>query len=143
MCDILFHFHLNYNTRFFLKLLLTRKRASVTRRYPVRLTEYSDSRKFLKYQYIRIKEDEMKNFTNSLCLINSFHFELQVSTSGHSDVSRTASDTLAAEFAEYVTVQGSPPVQSPGTRFLKETIIYLQLTKCKKISYFISNLMYC
>ncbi|XP_060813088.1 probable ribonuclease ZC3H12C isoform X1 [Bombus pascuorum] len=40
--------------------------------------------------------------------------ELQVSTSSHSDVSRTASDTLAAEFAEYVTVQGSPPVQSPG-----------------------------
>lgn len=42
--------------------------------------------------------------------------ELQVSTSNHSDVSRTASDTLAAEFAEYVTIQGSPPqsVQSPG-----------------------------
>ncbi|XP_006567666.1 probable ribonuclease ZC3H12C isoform X1 [Apis mellifera] len=42
--------------------------------------------------------------------------ELQVSTSNHSDVSRTASDTLAAEFAEYVTIQGSPPqsAQSPG-----------------------------
>ncbi|XP_006618162.1 probable ribonuclease ZC3H12C isoform X1 [Apis dorsata] len=40
--------------------------------------------------------------------------ELQVSTSNHSDVSRTASDTLAAEFAEYVTIQGSPPTQSPG-----------------------------
>ncbi|XP_043792700.1 LOW QUALITY PROTEIN: probable ribonuclease ZC3H12C [Apis laboriosa] len=40
--------------------------------------------------------------------------ELQVSTSNHSDVSRTASDTLAAEFAEYVTIQGSPPSQSPG-----------------------------
>ncbi|KAK1117629.1 hypothetical protein K0M31_015802 [Melipona bicolor] len=40
--------------------------------------------------------------------------ELQVSTASHSNVSRTASDTLAAEFAEYVTVQESPPVQSPG-----------------------------
>ncbi|KOC65387.1 putative ribonuclease ZC3H12C [Habropoda laboriosa] len=40
--------------------------------------------------------------------------ELQVSTSGHSDVSRTTSDTLAAEFAEYVTVRESPPAQSPG-----------------------------
>ncbi|XP_034186823.1 zinc finger CCCH-type containing protein regnase 1 [Osmia lignaria lignaria] len=40
--------------------------------------------------------------------------ELQVTTSNHSDVSRTTSDTLAAEFAEYVTVQGSPPNQSPG-----------------------------
>ncbi|XP_043261707.1 ribonuclease ZC3H12A-like [Colletes gigas] len=40
--------------------------------------------------------------------------ELQVSASNHSDVSRTISDTLAAEFAEYVTVQGSPPIQSPG-----------------------------
>ncbi|KZC11573.1 PREDICTED: probable ribonuclease ZC3H12D [Dufourea novaeangliae] len=40
--------------------------------------------------------------------------ELQVSTSSHSDVSRTTSDTLAAEFAEYVTIQGSPPNKSPG-----------------------------
>ncbi|XP_012144493.1 zinc finger CCCH-type containing protein regnase 1 isoform X1 [Megachile rotundata] len=40
--------------------------------------------------------------------------ELQATTPNHSDVSRTASDTLAAEFAEYVTVQGSPPNQSPG-----------------------------
>ncbi|XP_076179138.1 zinc finger CCCH-type containing protein regnase 1 [Ptiloglossa arizonensis] len=40
--------------------------------------------------------------------------EVQVSTSSHSDVSRTISDTLAAEFAEYVTIQGSPPIQSPG-----------------------------
>lgn len=36
----------------------------------------------------------------------------------HSDVSRTTSDTLAAEFAEYVTIQGPPPTQSPG-RFLR------------------------
>ncbi|CAL7935691.1 unnamed protein product [Xylocopa violacea] len=40
--------------------------------------------------------------------------ELQVSTSSHSDVSRTTSDTLAAEFAEYVTVQESSPAQNPG-----------------------------
>ncbi|XP_020280676.1 endoribonuclease ZC3H12A [Pseudomyrmex gracilis] len=32
----------------------------------------------------------------------------------HSDVSRTTSDTLAAEFAEYVTIQGPSPTQSPG-----------------------------
>ena len=38
----------------------------------------------------------------------------QVSSSTHSDVSRTTSDTLAAEFAEYVTVQGPSPCQSPG-----------------------------
>ncbi|XP_011305203.1 ribonuclease ZC3H12A isoform X2 [Fopius arisanus] len=40
--------------------------------------------------------------------------ETQVSSSTHSDVSRTTSDTLAAEFAEYVTVQGVSPTQSPG-----------------------------
>ncbi|XP_024945458.1 probable ribonuclease ZC3H12D isoform X2 [Cephus cinctus] len=40
--------------------------------------------------------------------------ESQVSSSTHSDVSRTTSDTLAAEFAEYVTVQGPSPIQSPG-----------------------------
>ncbi|XP_076242849.1 zinc finger CCCH-type containing protein regnase 1 isoform X2 [Calliopsis andreniformis] len=40
--------------------------------------------------------------------------ELQVSSSSHSGVSRTTSDTLAAEFAEYVTIEGSPPTQSPG-----------------------------
>ncbi|XP_043278382.1 endoribonuclease rege-1-like isoform X2 [Venturia canescens] len=40
--------------------------------------------------------------------------ESQVSSSSHSDVSRTASDTLAAEFAEYVTVQGPSPIQNPG-----------------------------
>ncbi|XP_046415321.1 endoribonuclease ZC3H12A-like isoform X1 [Neodiprion fabricii] len=40
--------------------------------------------------------------------------ESQVSSSTHSDVSRTTSDTLAAEFAEYVTVQGPSPTQSPG-----------------------------
>ncbi|XP_076655333.1 zinc finger CCCH-type containing protein regnase 1 isoform X2 [Halictus rubicundus] len=38
----------------------------------------------------------------------------QVSASGHAGVSRTSSDTLAAEFAEYVTTQESPPIQSPG-----------------------------
>ena len=35
----------------------------------------------------------------------------------HADVSRTASDTLAAEFAEYVTVQSigaAPPSHAPG-----------------------------
>ncbi|XP_071564804.1 probable ribonuclease ZC3H12D [Temnothorax nylanderi] len=32
----------------------------------------------------------------------------------HPDVSRTTSDTLAAEFAEYVTIQGPSPTQSPG-----------------------------
>lgn len=42
--------------------------------------------------------------------------EAQVSSSTHSDVSRTTSDTLAAEFAEYVTVQGVSPTQSPGKR---------------------------
>lgn len=43
--------------------------------------------------------------------------ESRLSSSTHSDVSRTASDTLAAEFAEYVTVQGhnNPhQTQSPG-----------------------------
>ncbi|XP_012272868.1 endoribonuclease ZC3H12A isoform X2 [Orussus abietinus] len=40
--------------------------------------------------------------------------ESQVSPSSHSDVSRTTSDTLAAEFAEYVTVQGPSPIQGPG-----------------------------
>ncbi|XP_051173804.1 probable ribonuclease ZC3H12C isoform X2 [Leptopilina boulardi] len=40
--------------------------------------------------------------------------ESQVSSSTHSDVSRTTSDTLAAEFAEYVTVQGPSPTQTPG-----------------------------
>ncbi|KAL6259990.1 hypothetical protein P5V15_009898 [Pogonomyrmex californicus] len=39
--------------------------------------------------------------------------ESQVS-SAHQDVSRTTSDTLAAEFAEYVTIQGPSPTQSPG-----------------------------
>lgn len=38
----------------------------------------------------------------------------------HPDVSRTASDTLAAEFAEYVTVQhqgvAASPVQTPGIK---------------------------
>ncbi|XP_076297670.1 zinc finger CCCH-type containing protein regnase 1 isoform X2 [Lasioglossum baleicum] len=38
----------------------------------------------------------------------------QLSGSGHAGVSRTSSDTLAAEFAEYVTTQESPPNQSPG-----------------------------
>ncbi|XP_015181456.1 PREDICTED: ribonuclease ZC3H12A-like isoform X2 [Polistes dominula] len=40
--------------------------------------------------------------------------ESRLSSSTHSDVSRTTSDTLAAEFAEYVTVQGHTPTQSPG-----------------------------
>ncbi|XP_063990506.1 probable ribonuclease ZC3H12D isoform X1 [Diachasmimorpha longicaudata] len=40
--------------------------------------------------------------------------ESQVSSSTHSDVSRTTSDTLAAEFAEYVTVRGVSPTQTPG-----------------------------
>ncbi|XP_011875136.1 PREDICTED: probable ribonuclease ZC3H12D [Vollenhovia emeryi] len=39
--------------------------------------------------------------------------ESQVSPA-HPDVSRTTSDTLAAEFAEYVTIQGPSPTQSPG-----------------------------
>lgn len=38
----------------------------------------------------------------------------QVTSATHSDVSRTASDTLAAEFAEYVTIQGPSPTQNPG-----------------------------
>lgn len=41
--------------------------------------------------------------------------ESQVSPVAHPDVSRTTSDTLAAEFAEYVTIQGPSPTQSPGT----------------------------
>lgn len=41
--------------------------------------------------------------------------ESQVSSVVHPDVSRTTSDTLAAEFAEYVTIQGPSPTQSPGT----------------------------
>lgn len=45
-----------------------------------------------------------------------FGLILQESTSGHSGVSRTISDTLSAEFAEYVTIQGSPPTDSPGTK---------------------------
>lgn len=40
--------------------------------------------------------------------------ESPVSDSRHSDVSRTSSDTLAAEFAEYVTVGSPATVQSPG-----------------------------
>ncbi|XP_025158715.1 endoribonuclease ZC3H12A isoform X2 [Harpegnathos saltator] len=40
--------------------------------------------------------------------------ESQVSPVTHPDVSRTTSDTLAAEFAEYVTIQGPSPTQSPG-----------------------------
>lgn len=32
----------------------------------------------------------------------------------HVDISRTASDTLAAEFAEYVTMDGSSSTQNPG-----------------------------
>jgi len=43
--------------------------------------------------------------------------ESQVSSTAHSDVSRTASDTLAAEFAEYVTIQGPSPMQSPGKSY--------------------------
>ncbi|KYN44138.1 putative ribonuclease ZC3H12C [Trachymyrmex septentrionalis] len=39
--------------------------------------------------------------------------ESQISPA-HPDVSRTTSDTLAAEFAEYVTIQGSSPTQNPG-----------------------------
>ncbi|XP_018052997.1 PREDICTED: uncharacterized protein LOC108690293 [Atta colombica] len=38
--------------------------------------------------------------------------ESQISPA-HPDVSRTASDTLAAEFAEYVTIQGPSPTQNP------------------------------
>ncbi|XP_070159035.1 endoribonuclease ZC3H12A isoform X1 [Polyergus mexicanus] len=38
----------------------------------------------------------------------------QVSSAVHADISRTASDTLAAEFAEYVTVDGSSSTQNPG-----------------------------
>lgn len=41
----------------------------------------------------------------------------QVTSATHSDVSRTASDTLAAEFAEYVTIQGPSPTQNPGKSF--------------------------
>ncbi|XP_026675247.1 probable ribonuclease ZC3H12C isoform X2 [Ceratina calcarata] len=46
---------------------------------------------------------------------SSVPLESQVPDSRHSDVSRTSSDTLAAEFAEYVTVEGSSAtVHSPG-----------------------------
>lgn len=40
--------------------------------------------------------------------------ESQLSSTAHSDVSRTTSDTLAAEFAEYVTIQGPSVTQNPG-----------------------------
>ncbi|XP_012224176.2 probable ribonuclease ZC3H12D isoform X1 [Linepithema humile] len=40
--------------------------------------------------------------------------ESQLSSTAHPDVSRTTSDTLAAEFAEYVTIQGPSPTQNPG-----------------------------
>lgn len=46
----------------------------------------------------------------------------------HPDVSRTASDTLAAEFAEYVTIQGPSPTQSPGTKFSLSLIILLDFS---------------
>lgn len=39
----------------------------------------------------------------------------------HPDVSRTTSDTLAAEFAEYVTVQNATPAQSPGKKITQKT----------------------
>lgn len=47
----------------------------------------------------------------------------------HSDVSRTSSDTLAAEFAEYVTVHGANTTttsQTPGKEndFLKKTEMF-------------------
>lgn len=51
---------------------------------------------------------------DSLGSVTHPRLESQVSSSTHSDVSRTTSDTLAAEFAEYVTVQGPSPTQSPG-----------------------------
>ncbi|EFN71664.1 Zinc finger CCCH domain-containing protein 12C [Camponotus floridanus] len=37
-----------------------------------------------------------------------------ISPAAHADISRTASDTLAAEFAEYVTMDGSSTTQNPG-----------------------------
>ncbi|XP_025267873.1 endoribonuclease ZC3H12A isoform X1 [Camponotus floridanus] len=40
--------------------------------------------------------------------------EPQISPAAHADISRTASDTLAAEFAEYVTMDGSSTTQNPG-----------------------------
>lgn len=40
--------------------------------------------------------------------------EPQISPATHADISRTASDTLAAEFAEYVTMDGSSTTQNPG-----------------------------
>ena len=54
--------------------------------------------------------------TEDLITATSVHSQVdpQESTSGHSGVSRTISDTLSAEFAEYVTIQGSPPTDSPG-----------------------------
>lgn len=43
--------------------------------------------------------------------------ESQVSSAVHADISRTASDTLAAEFAEYVTMDGPSSTQNPGKNF--------------------------
>lgn len=40
--------------------------------------------------------------------------ESQISLAAHADISRTASDTLAAEFTEYVTMDGSSSIQNPG-----------------------------
>ncbi|CAL1678271.1 unnamed protein product [Lasius platythorax] len=40
--------------------------------------------------------------------------ESQVSPAAHAEISRTASDTLAAEFAEYVTVEEPSSTQNPG-----------------------------
>lgn len=40
--------------------------------------------------------------------------ESQVSPAAHAEISRTVSDTLAAEFAEYVTVEESSSAQNPG-----------------------------
>ncbi|XP_050461273.1 endoribonuclease ZC3H12A-like isoform X1 [Cataglyphis hispanica] len=40
--------------------------------------------------------------------------ESQVSSAVHADISRTASDTLAVEFAEYVTVDGPSSIQNAG-----------------------------
>lgn len=43
--------------------------------------------------------------------------ESQVSSAVHADISRSASDTLAVEFAEYVTVDGPSSTQNPGKIF--------------------------
>lgn len=67
--------------------------------------------------------------SSSSTAINSL-VDKKISLSNHSDVSRTTSDTLAAEFAEYVTIQSkssslsSSSLQSPGMKNIEHTNAY-------------------